>query len=94
MASDRFAVFEVSGETALAWYFVMAHWPAPDSQPVVDFSSGAMSLLLRDRKEVFADLRTTLARALPAGGRLHESAVILQDELDHRGGADLSPASN
>jgi hypothetical protein len=26
---QRVEIFDVSGESALGWYYVMAHWPEP-----------------------------------------------------------------
>jgi hypothetical protein len=46
-------VFEVSGDAALAWYFVMAHWPDAETAPELRFSTHRLDVpRMRDEAPV------------------------------------------
>jgi hypothetical protein len=76
--------FAVQGETALAWYFVMAYWPSRATQPVLQIESSPMKVLLDDTREVSEHLRSTIAAAGTRGGLMARSAKALIAELDRR----------
>jgi hypothetical protein len=67
-------VFEVSGDAAMAWYYVMAHWPNPETAPELRFGPGPLHLVFDARPEALYALRCTLKNARGFGGHLAESA--------------------
>jgi hypothetical protein len=85
------ASFDVKGETALAWYFVMAHWPSRATQPTLQIESSPMKVLLDETPEAFHDLHETLAYAGTRSGLTAKSAKALAQELEKRSQKRPSP---
>jgi hypothetical protein len=85
IAHDRrhVGIFDVAGETAYAWYFVMAHWPDPATVPQLRSDVGPPQLIFDPTPEVFDKLRRTLNLALAAGGSVAESASLLLRQIKH-----------
>src|SRR6478735_8848369 len=85
IAHDRrhVGIFDVAGETAYAWYFVMAHWPDPDTAPQLRSDVGPPQLVFEPRSDVFHKLRCTLRLAIAAGGSIAESASLLLRQIEN-----------
>jgi hypothetical protein len=81
--SRHVGIFDVAGETAYAWYFVMAHWPDADTAPQLRSDVGPPQLIFDPTPEVFQKLRRTLGLALAAGGSVAESASLLLRQIKH-----------
>jgi len=81
--SRHAGIFDVAGETAYAWYFVMAHWPDPATAPQLRSDVGPPQLIFDPTPGVFQKLRHTLSLALAAGGSVAESASVLLRQIKH-----------
>ena len=77
----RVREFEIGGDVAYAWYFVVAHWPVVATSPQLRTESGPIRLAFNDRPEVLYTLRRTLMGAAVCGGSLGESASKLIGQL-------------
>src|SRR5436190_18554324 len=84
MSDTRFKVetFDVQGSSALALYFVMAHWPHKDTQPLIDLEHSPLRLIFRSDPKLHEQLRHTLELAKAVGGQTAESAHSLLAEID------------
>src|SRR5436189_1079587 len=78
------AVFEVRGDTAIAWYFVMANWSNAKTQPRIKLDGDPMKILFDATAEAFADLIAVLHRAAARDGQVRNSARALLSEIQER----------
>jgi hypothetical protein len=78
------AVFEILGDTAMAWYFVMANWSDWKTQPRITLDGNPMKILLDETADAFAELVAVLNRAATVGGQVGKSAVVLLAEIEQR----------
>ena len=83
------AVFEVQGETAMAWYFVMAHWSLREIQPRIRLDGRPMRILVAENPKAFAEIDTVLTRAVLIGGEVARSASVLLAEIQKRRGPSI-----
>jgi hypothetical protein len=74
--------FDVDGDGAYAWYFVMAHWPNPETSPQLRLGPGPMQLVLETTAENLYALRCTLKAAIELHGAVAESARGLLNRLE------------
>ena len=77
--------FEITGDLAVAAYFLMANWPDPETVPTLDTSGGPLCLIIDTRTRAVTDLRTTLTRVCDHGGILADSARAWLRSIDARG---------
>jgi hypothetical protein len=75
--------FEVSGEGAMAWYFVMAHWPNQESAPQLSFQAGPIRILIEMTAENLFGLRLLLTRQATNSDSLGKSCKALLIETGH-----------
>lgn len=76
--------FDVKGDPAMAWYFVMAHWPDPATQPSIRIDLGrTIQILVPVTPKSIRDLRATIDQStrLP---EMAQSAKALLADLDER----------
>jgi hypothetical protein len=73
--------FEVSGDGAMAWYFVMAHWPNAETAPQLQCGPGPMQILVEATHENLFVLRCLLTGATKNFGTLAQSSRLLLLEL-------------
>src|SRR5262245_21814130 len=66
--------FEITGDLAVAGYFLMANWPNPRTAPALDASRKRLAIVLDGSPEAVKDLRETLVRGQTCGGLLGASA--------------------
>ena len=78
---ERFLWFDIAGDTALAWYYVMAHWPKWPTCPKLQLNEGPMRVSLQPAASVIDDLRAVLMQAAEAGGDMGHSAKALLASL-------------
>ena len=90
---SRRRTFEVCGDVALAWYFVMAHWPDQRTTPELEFGPGPMRLIFDPSPEVLYTLRRTLEQAAGWPGTLGDSASVLLDSIGSKLPTALPPSS-
>jgi hypothetical protein len=88
MSRDPDVRFVLTGDFALAGYFLMANWPRPETVPELDAPVDApMSICVSSTPAALGDLRTALARMKAKGGDLARSAETWLRQLE---GAGLS----
>ena len=78
------AVFEVRGDTAMAWYFVMANWSDGKTQPTIKLDGEPMKILCDQTAEALAELIEVLKRAAIFDGHVGSSARALLGEIRQR----------
>jgi hypothetical protein len=86
--------FDVKGDPAMAWYFVMAHWPDRSTQPAIRIDLGTtIQILVPATPECLGILRTTIDRSrdLP---EMRHSADALVAELKRRVLPEFDPGSH
>ena len=74
--------FEVRADEVVAWYFVMAHWPDPETVPLLQTDSGSIRFVFAETAPVLYMLRKVIQLGLGAPGSLRESAGVLMARLD------------
>lgn len=74
---SKISWFDLSGETALAWYFVMAHWPDEATTPILRFDEGPMRIGVFTTDAAIRILNVTLERSMRLGGNMAKSAVAV-----------------
>jgi hypothetical protein len=89
MELSPYVRFEVTGDLAVAGYFIMANWPDPETVPTLDTSGGPLCLIIDTRTKALTDLRTMLSRVCDHGGILADSARAWLRVLDARGIPDV-----
>src|SRR5687768_17690056 len=88
MPDNRHLRFDLAGDFALAGYFLMAHWPNPDTAPELDVADGRMVLHVDVAGSGLADLRSTLTKLANLGGAISESAAAWFQELEAKTSRD------
>lgn len=79
-------LFEAEGETALAWYFVLGHWPLDLPQPRLQVDGLIVQILLSRDRRMIADLLAVIEPARNhEGPMLRQSAAALLDQIESRG---------
>ena len=101
MYDDHYVSFELTGELALAGFFLITHWPNPDTAPVLESSAGPLRPVVDLRGDCFDDLKRTLQRVAGSDGSqrddddgsLLESVEAWWKEIDRRceSGTDRRP---
>ena len=91
MFDDHHISFELTRELALGGFFLMTHWPNPDTLPQLEPSAGSLGFVVDTRGRCLDELKQTLqsvARchgALGASdGSLLESAEAWSKEIGRR----------
>ena len=90
MEPSPYVRFEITGDLAVAAYFLMANWPDPEPVPTLDTSGGPLCLIIDTRTSAVIDLRTTLSRVCDHGGILADSARAWLRVVDARGLPDVA----
>jgi hypothetical protein len=85
--------FDLRSESALAWQFVLANWPAREpSKPVLRVHSGGFRVLMSSHPDVLATLREVCRLAERGPGTLAISAEALSAEIERHEAGTLEPA--
>lgn len=82
MYDDPYMCFELRGELALAGFFLMAHWPNPETAPVIEPSAGMLRLVVDLRGGCFEDLKRTLIEAAGSEGSLGGDDRMLLESVE------------
>jgi hypothetical protein len=79
-------LFEAEGETALAWYFVLGHWPREIAQPRLQVDGLIVQILLPRTRQAIADLLAVIEPARNhEGPMLRQSVAALLGQIESRG---------
>ena len=65
---------EITGELALAGFFLMSHWSNPNTCPELETSDGLLKLVIDTRGSALNELRETLANVEASDPALLQSA--------------------
>ena len=60
MFDDHYIRFDLTRELALAAFFLMTHWPNPDTIPQLEASVGSLGFVVDTRGSCLDDLKSTL----------------------------------
>ena len=96
MSDDHYIRFELTGELALAGFFLMSHWPNPDTIPQLQPSVASLGFVVDTRGSCLNELKQTLQSIArchcslgASDGSLLESAEAWSKEIDR-----LQPAGD
>jgi hypothetical protein len=76
--------FEITGELALAGFFLMSHWSNPDTYPQLETSDGPLKLVVDTRGNALTELRKTLRMVGASDPSLVASANAWLREVEKR----------
>jgi hypothetical protein len=82
---SRFLRIELTGELALGGYFLMAHWPDPETAPELESANGPLTLVFDTMGRCLDDLRQTLVSVHESNDVLAASVRAWWKELDRLG---------
>jgi hypothetical protein len=88
---QRASMFAVSGEAALAWSYVMCHWPDRATTPELRDGPGPMQIVFGSDPKILYILRRTLMLARTCSGSLGQSAETLLGQLNDVLPCELPP---
>jgi hypothetical protein len=85
MVENRRFQLDITGEYSLAGYFLLAHWPNPDTAPELSTVGGKTVIDVDVDGQGLADLRKVLRELMTIGGVMGDKAADWSRELDGLG---------
>jgi hypothetical protein len=79
--SAAYLQLDLSGDLALAGYYLMAYWPNPETLPDFCQHDGELEISTGTGNGELADIRNTLQAAVAEGGAVAKSAVAFLELL-------------
>jgi len=76
--------FDVSGDAAMACYFLMANWPKDGAGPTLDTTSNPVVLVFEAQAKVIDGIRAQLQKAEGIGGNMAKSARAVALSLEKK----------